>query len=348
MSIHSISYADEVEGTKLAVSFRLILALYFIIPICLTLIIIDKYYLNSVVLQNLPTRPESYLLFLILAGTPHIIASSIIITTNTDYLNLYKRRLAVMTVFLAAFFGIGSYYLPYNLLYVIVAFWTVFHVLKQQHGIARGICRLPGWAFHLLLWLSVIAGIFIYVGIFLKNSLDVQQTELIRHIAASLCACLMVATLFCQRYVTNRFGKVFLWANTLLVLSSFFLYLHSYYFMAILAPRLVHDATAYIFYVTHDYNKHHHRPQNFIYRFAKKIRLNVFVVLPLLSFALAFLLQAYGDDFFEGLAQFFFATEIHRAITLGLVGYLGLMHYYMESFTWKNDSPYRKYIAFTK
>jgi hypothetical protein len=35
-----------------------------------------------------------------------------------------------------------------------------------------------------------------------------------------------------------------------------------------------------------------------------------------------------------------------RAISIGFLGYLGMMHYYMESFTWKSGSPYRKYIAF--
>jgi hypothetical protein len=41
-------------------------------------------------------------------------------------------------------------------------------------------------------------------------------------------------------------------------------------------------------------------------------------------------------------------VEIHKAITLGLLGYFALMHYYTEAFTWKQESPYRRFIAFSK
>ena len=41
-------------------------------------------------------------------------------------------------------------------------------------------------------------------------------------------------------------------------------------------------------------------------------------------------------------------SKIRKAITLGLLGYLALMHYYTEVFTWKQDSPYRRFIAFSK
>jgi hypothetical protein len=184
--------------------------------------------------------------------------------------------------------------------------------------------------------------------IFLKNSLDAPQAEGVKQIAGLLCAGLFLSAIYCQRYVTTPFGKLFLWSNIFLVLSSFYLYLQQYYFLAILVPRLVHDATAYIFYVTHDYNRHHNHPQNFIYRYAAHWNVPIFIVLPVCSFALAFVLQAYGDNIVSAITELFFSVEIHKAITLGLLGYLALMHYYTEAFTWKQESPYRRFIAFSK
>jgi len=253
-----------------------------------------------------------------------------------------------MTAVIAIVFGIGSLFIPYQVFYVLVAAWTVYHVLKQQHGVARGVCRLPQWAFYLLLWFSVATGLFVYIGIFLKNSLDTQQTEWVKQIAGLLCAGLFLSAVYCQRYVTTAFGKWFLWSNIFLVLSSFYLYVQQYYFLAILAPRLVHDATAYIFYVTHDYNRHHNHPQNFIYRYAARWNVHIFIVLPVCSFVLAFVLQAYGDDIVKAITEFFFGVEIRKAITLGFLGYLALMHYYTEAFTWKQDSPYRRFIEFSR
>lgn len=348
MSAQLISAQDFPKQNPLAVSFRLILGLYAIIPACLLLRLFDGWFWQSYLKDNLPSSPTHFLLFQILFGTPHIVASAILLASNSDYIRFYQRKIILMTAAAACFFGIGSLFIPYLALYLLVACWTVFHVLKQQHGIARGLCRLPSWAFNLLLWLSVTAGIFIYIGIFLKNSLDAHQATLIKNIAANLSVVLLLTTLYCQRYATSRFGKWFLWSNTLLVLSSFYLYVEQYYFLAILAPRLVHDTTAYIFYVTHDYNKHREQPRNAIYRFAQRCDIPIFVVLPLISFGLAFVLQSYGDHVVNLIMNYLFGFEIRKAITVGLLGYLALLHYYSEAFTWKQDSPYRRFISFSK
>ncbi|MFA5922386.1 MAG: hypothetical protein WC856_14010 [Methylococcaceae bacterium] len=348
MSAQIITARDLSDERKLSVSFRLLLGLYAIIPLCLVLQMADSWFWHGFLRENLPTRPTHFLLFQILFGTPHILASTLVLVSNTEYLKFYQRNILLMTAAIAIVFGVGSLFIPYQVFYVLVAAWTVYHVLKQQHGVARGVCRLPQWAFYLLLWLSVAAGLFVYIGIFLKNSLDAQQTEWIKQIAGLLCAGLFLSAIYCQRYVTSAFGKWFLWSNIFLVLSSFYLYLQQYYFLAILAPRLVHDATAYVFYVTHDYNRHHSHPQNFIYRYAARCNVHIFIVLPVCSFVLAFVLQAYGDNMVSVITELFFGVEIRKAITLGLLGYLALMHYYTEAFTWKQDSPYRRFIAFSK
>ncbi|MBS3954598.1 MAG: hypothetical protein KGZ88_16725 [Methylomicrobium sp.] len=333
---------------NLAVSFRLLLGLYLIIPLCLSLQFSDALFWGHYLRDNLPSSPTHFILFSLFFGTPHIIASALLLTTNREYFGFYKNKILWMTACVAVFFGLGSLYLPYKALYVMVAAWTVFHVLKQQHGVARGICKLPPWAFHVLLGLSVAAGVLIYIGIFLKNSLTGQQSEWLQYSSGALCAGLILVTAICQRYVQTRFGWLFLWANTLLVVSSFYLFVHQYFLLAILVPRLVHDMTAYLFYVTHDYNRHNLEPKNSIYRWAKRWNIPVFVVLPLLSVLITFFLQQYGDEVVSVMSEYLFGFEIRKAVTLGLIGYLGLLHYYTEAFTWKNDSPYRQYIRFTR
>jgi hypothetical protein len=348
MSATTISAQDSPIENQVTVSFRLLLGLYAIIPFCILLQLFDGWFWQGFLQQNLPTNPKQFLLFQVLFGTPHIVASSIVLTSNTEYLKFYKLKIILMTLAITLIFGVGSLFVPYKALYVTVAAWTVYHVLKQQLGVGRGLYRLPDWAFYLLLWLSVTAGIFVYIGIFLKNSLDTQQLEWIKLIAGSLCVGLICAGLVCNRYATSQLGKWFLWSNVLLVLSSFYLFVQQYYFLAILVPRLVHDATAYIFYVVHDYNRHHSHPQNFMYRTAARCYVPVFIVLPVCSFLLAFVLQSYGDGVINALTEFFFGVEIRKAVSLGLLGYLALMHYYTEAFTWKQGSPYRRFIAFSK
>ncbi len=348
ISDQAISAQDRPTENQLTVSFRVLLGLYAIIPICLLLQLFDGWFWQGALQQHLPSSPKQFLLFQVLFGTPHIVASSIVLASNTEYLKFYKLKILLMTLAIIMIFGVGSLFISYKVLYVTVAAWTVYHVLKQQIGVGRGLYHMPDWAFCLLLWLSVTAGIFVYVGIFMNNSLDAQQLEWIKLVAGGLCAGLVGAGLLCQRYAATQLGKWFLWSNVLLVVSSFYLFVQQYYFLAILVPRLVHDATAYVFYVVHDYNRHHSHPQNFIYRTAARCYVPIFIVLPVCSFLLAFALQSYGDNAINVLTEFFFGVEIRKAITLGLLGYLALMHYYTEAFTWKQGSPYRRFIAFSK
>ncbi|MGZ5010527.1 MAG: hypothetical protein ACXV74_06155 [Methylobacter sp.] len=348
MSAQAISAQDITDDNQLTVSFRLLLGLYAIIPLCLLLQLFDGWFWQGFLQQNLPSNPKHFLLFQVVFGTPHIVASSILLVSNTEYLKLYKLKIILMTAAIIVVFGVGSLFIPYKALYMTVAAWTVYHVLKQQLGVGRSLYRLPDWVFYLLLWMSVTAGIFIYIGIFMKNSLDAQLLEWVKLVAGGLCVGLVCIALLCERYLTTQSGRYFLWFNVLLVLSSFYLFIQQYYFLAILIPRLVHDATAYIFYVVHDYNKHRRQPQNFMYRYAARCHLPVFIVLPLCSIALAFVLQSYGDSAVNAITELFFGVEIRKAITLGLLGYLALMHYYTEAFTWKQGSPYRRFIGFSK
>jgi len=334
------------NSAPLAVSFKLLLALYAIIPLCLSIQFIDSIFLDGSILSYLPSSPSHFLLFQVIFGTPHILASTVLLTSNRDYMAFYHKKILFMTLALMVFFAIASQVLSYLVLYLLVTSWTVYHVLKQQHGVGRGIYKLPAWAFYLLLWLSVCAGLSIYIGIFLKNTLTPEQAEWVQLIASILVFSLFLSTLFCQRYLKSAFASTFMWANSALIFASFYLYLQDYNFLAILIPRLIHDATAYVFYVTHDVNKHKQRPQNTLYRWAKKIKINVFIVLPLVSFSLTYLLQAYGDQWVNALSQFLFNYEVNKVISLGLIGYFSLMHYYTEAFTWKYGSPYRKYIRF--
>jgi len=346
MSAQVVSASNNQDNVSMRVSFRVILALYSIIPICLLLQVLDITSWGGYLKTHLPVSPSHFILFQVLFGTPHIIASALLITTHSDYFRHFQRKIILMSIALAAFFAVGSQLLSYRALYIMVASWTVYHVLKQQHGIARGVCRLPEFYYQLLLWLSVVAGIFIYIGIFLHPSLTDQQTEWVQLLAGILCCVLIISTVWFDRVVQSGSGRLFMWANSLLVITSFYLYVQQYYFLAILVPRIIHDATAYLFYVTHDYNRHHNSPDNVIYRFTARLNIPIVIVLPLISFILAFFLQSYGNNLVRMLTGILFGHEIYNFVTLGVIGYLALMHYYTEAFTWKKDSPYRRYIGF--
>lgn len=346
---HDMFMPPVVSELSMPVSIRFLLYLYGVIPLCLAVQLLDCFVFNYQLRDALPSSPGHFLLFQILFGTPHIIASSLLLLNHSDYLKTFQKPLLKMTAFIAVFFGIGSLFIPYKVLYIITACWTVYHVLKQQHGIAKAVCRLPPKAFNVQVGLSVVGGCFIYLGVFLKNSLSLDQAQLTLNLSAFLSVCLVISTLWSLQFVTEPMGKVFLWSNTALVVVSCYFLSQQYYFLAILVPRLVHDITAYCFYVTHDHNRHQvvgdpHK----LYDWAKSIGIPVVIVLPMMSLVLTFVLQAYGDDWINFIVRTLFATEIYKAVTLGLFGYLALMHYYSEAFIWSVGSPVRRFIVFKK
>ena len=108
----------------------------------------------------------------------------------------------------------------------------------------------------------------------------------------------------------------------------------------------MHDISAYSFYISHDVNRQRLQPATGLYRLANLCRLPVVLVLPLASLALTWLLQVYGDNLLNLITRTLFATEFYKAVTLGLIGYCSLMHYYTESFVWSAGSPLRRYIRF--
>lgn len=346
MSTPSYVFSASSEQDGAYISFRFLLGLYAIVPLCLLTIGLDSWLFNRELLDTLPSSPGHYLLFQILFGTPHILASNLLLFSHKEYRQRYRGKLIGITCLIVLVFGLGSLWLSYRTLYVLSACWTVYHVLKQQHGVAKAVCRLPNHAFYLQLWLGIAAGIAIYFGVFLKNSLTSEQAQWCADLAWVFCAASLCSTCFCQRYVSSQLGLAFLWANCLLVVASCLVYSLGYYFFAILMPRLVHDITAYSFYINHDINRHGSRPDNDLHRLAKSMKLPAWLVLPLLSFLLTFILQAYGDSWINAIAQTLFATEWHKAVSIGLIGYLALMHYYTESFLWTSGSPLRRYIRF--
>ncbi len=336
------------DAGRMAVSFRFLLSLYVVIPLCLLLAAADRWLLAGQLRASLPSSPSHFLLFQLLFGTPHIIASNLLLAGHADYLCEFKHKLLGMSLCIALFFGVGSLFIPYRVLYVLTACWTVYHVLKQQHGVAKAVCGLPPLAFYLQLWLSVAAGILIYLGVFLKNSLSPEHADLVFWSSGLLSGLLLLSTLWAQRFPRTGFGKWFLWANSFLVAASWLVYAGQYYFLAILMPRLVHDITAYTFYVSHDVNRQAEGPDGWLHRAAAACGLPPAWVLPAVSVLLTFVLQQYGDAAVNWLTEYWFSVPVYKAVSVGLIGYLALMHYYSEAFVWAKGSPLRRYIHFAR
>lgn len=335
------------KSVRLKVSGRFLLGIYAILPLCLLAMLLDQLFFGESVLRALPTSPESFFVFQLVFGTPHIIASSVLLAANTDYLRTYWVGLILFTLVILLFFVVGSLFIPYEVFLALVGAATVLHVIKQQVGIGKGMCRLSGLVYEAWGWTLIVFGSILYYAVYMGAEFSVETAAWVRGVLWTLGGVAMVLTVVCHQRIATAKGRLYLWANLLMVLQSGLFYEWGYSFLAILGPRLVHDLTAFTFYIAHDVNRHGTQPQNLLYRLVNKLGLGVYWVCPALAVLITYLIGEYVDPLAQLVVPTLFGYDLPYLASFLIVGYLGLLHYYTESFTWKQGSPYRQHVAIT-
>jgi hypothetical protein len=89
---------DSRPASRLTISARFLLGIYAIVPLCFLAMVLDRLFWGGSLFHVLPTSPESFFYFQLAFGTPHIIASAVILAANTDYLRAFWVRLVFFTV----------------------------------------------------------------------------------------------------------------------------------------------------------------------------------------------------------------------------------------------------------
>lgn len=324
------------------VDCRWLLALYAIIPACLGLVLLDALILGGQgVAQYLPADPMELPLWTVLFGLPHIIAS-LVTMADREYLQHYRRSLLWPLLLFAAISTAGILGpQPYGgqALFLFLAFYTIYHVLAQQLGLTLMMMGTPPSAvFKAWKWLAIVAGTLIYVTLYGASYLGYEAVngisyyQLLNWAAALLCAGVLVLAFGLSARSRTRVGRWYLWGNVAMILSALLINELGYTLFVILIPRVIHDVTAYMIYISHDSNRNRERPVNFVYRALQFTRLPPGVLLPVVSVAVAFVLSSYQ------------AIPLVSVIVLTV----GFLHYYFEGFIWRGPNPHRQHLVFRR
>ncbi len=331
-------------SARLTLSLRGLLGIYAIIPVCALLFAIDRLALGGAIRDALPRNPDHLFVYGLLFGWPHIVASNLILFGNAEYRRAYRTRVLVASAIIVAFFGVGTVVLPYEVLAAVAATITIIHVLKQQIGIGAGAARLAGRLYPLWGWTGIATGVVLYNALYLDGDLD-RYAGALDATAYGLAGVVLALAIACDQRITTGLGRAFLWGNTAMILVPVGLHATGYDIFALAVPRIIHDTTAFAFYVAHDHNRHGAAPANPLYRVAARLPGGVYWLAPVLAVAVAFLLERHGDRAFHLVTGGALAASYPQIISLGLLGYLAMLHYYTEAFTWKAGSPYRRFIG---
>lgn len=328
-----------------SVSFKHLNALYLCLPLCFLIVLVDQLLLNQQLQKALPHSPQGLFLFALFFGLPHIIASNIILFSNRDYLQHFKKQLVSISLIIIGFILLCQLVFSYTWAYFLFAAMTILHVLKQQFGLTRAVTRLGGKTFQLWTWSGISAGIAIYTGVFMFKLLSQEQLYLLTLVACCICVFFILQGSLLYRQTQPGIGRAYLVSNTLLIPVSLALYIMGYSFLTILCPRIIHDCSAFLIYLNHDQNRRNSTMKNRLYGYADSFKLPTFIVLISIAVLIAYLLRWQGQHL-STISLELISPETALGIALLLKTFLELMHYYMESITWKADSPYRKHVRF--
>jgi hypothetical protein len=321
---------DENVGTgqpreRARLSERVLLLLYVIIPISVAIALGDVFLAHRFLGKHLPILPEALLVFALIFDAPHLVGSTILLA-DREYLKFHGRRFLIGGAVLLAIVTLVPHLVGEDAFWIGVMAYTVYHVVGQQAGVAKLLSRVDGPLF--LAWkVILILGAFgVFAGLFYPSGALNRCVEV-------ACLAVTVCTVPLVRRSKRRVGSAYIVLNTTMIWACYAcLRLHEPFF-AVLMPRVVHDATAFAFYVTHDRNRNAEESKNLFHRLlsgASRSKATPYLT-PALALLIAYPITAYCRDS-DSLAWIYL--------------FVSAFHFYTEGFTWKGTSPHRRYVAF--
>ena len=322
------SPAHSAEQTRVQpISRSLLLAFYAIVPVGVLVPLLDHFVLGGSLMRRLPSQPDDIFVWTIFFNVPHLVASGLLLLDG-EYLEFYRRPLLAALGALAVFWVACLLVPPGPAVWIATAI-TVYHVLGQQVGITRLMGGGdPGPA---LVWykiFAVLTALLAYAEIFQPLfhlgtlSLDTTILTVASAVALSLCA-----VQIWQR-LKGWQARLYLLANHAMFLAFVPLASTGYAFFFLIMPRVVHDLSAFTFYIAHDTNRNRGKPRALLYRALGFSRIPPAVLLPGASIGIASVLTAVDPE-----------SALHP------VALLSLFHYIMEAITWRRSGLHRHSIA---
>lgn len=320
---------NEVTGLErrhgsepIAISFRLLLAIYGVIPIAALVLLVDALALNSRLRVSLPNSPYDWWIVVALFNYPHIFASQFSLV-DREYLPQYRRLLFAIPLVVLFALLLASLANPVG--FLIFELITIYHVIFQQVGITRLMMGKVNASFNAWRWLFLSAFAFGYAGL----ALEAKYLFFVMTVGPLLIPTTYLAYKVAQHSQTS-IGKHYLWANQTMLLFGATCFSLGYPVFSVLIPRIIHDVTAFVFYIVHDTNRNRAQIKNSFYRFLSFVPISAGFMGPLFALNLNLLLQSST----RLLSNPFFYIPIT------------MIHYHTERVIWRGQNIHRKSLAF--
>ena len=309
------------------ISVRGLLAIYVAIPAVLLFMLADRFLFGGVAQKFLPQTPEQLLWYMLLFNFPHIFASYFSFA-DKEYFSYYRKKLLV-GIPLIVLAGMLLAWQSTELCVLILIGYTFYHNVSQQTGITTILMRYRDRMVTVWRFVNIALAIFLYVLIY-PSLWRSAAWEYAYPVGLTLLACSIVLTVLMTKHAQTREGKLYAWGTTSIAGVGLIGVALGYPIFAISLLRVVHDITAFVFYIVHDMNRNREVAHNLLYRYVIPSTSMLVFMIPLFGVFLTYVVQGGGT-----------------ATVLPVFFILAVTHFYIEGFMWKNGSPHRANIAFS-
>lgn len=289
---------------------------------------VDTFFFRGAIKQILPHFPEQILWYMLVFNFPHIIASFFSFA-DKEYLAYYKKPLSYGLPVIA----LGAFMLPWlsiETTIIILVLYTMYHNVSQQTGIASILMQHRDIWTKTWRWGVVGFALFLYIMVYPSAFKAIVAPHTLT-LTMLFTITTIILTLVVIRRSKTRIGTWYAIGTTGIAMTGTIALYFGYPLITITILRIVHDITAFIFYVTHDKNRNKEVMHNFFYRTILPNTTFFWFGIPLLGILATYVIQGGGTG-----------------TTIQIFFFIAVTHFFIEGFMWKGGSPHRAQIAFSR
>lgn len=302
---------------------QIVIRFYFLVPLCFLFVCLDSWF-NLGLTASLPKVPEAWLAFNFFFNLPHIVESNILLLDREIY-ESYGKKLSLALFLAIAMTLVFHYSFKWEVFLYIHSLWTLKHVVMQQFNLSHGAGVQRAFLTNLWKFFGMVVGVIIYWDIYDMFAWKLGPI----HLDVLNLSALVFTLVSCGMYFSYRKmkGRDLVIGNSLLIFCGFVMYKMGAGFFSVLLIRVIHDCTGFVYYYRLNKGRREFGKSANWYMALSKYSSDFFatIIVPILIVIL--------------LVSLPMRDEV-RAIFM----VLSIMHYFSEGFTWKKESPYRKYL----
>lgn len=309
----------------------ILLGIYLIVPATILFLLLDAAITGLDFSRRISFDAHLLLLVSLILQSPHAFASMFTFA-DREYVAAYKFTLlkcglvAIGTI--ALILAVGD-----TVFMMCLMLYNFYHQNSQQAGIAAMVAQSKTRLHNVWRWMAIIIESTGFLAILVRLDPSIHTTpeaRLIYWLIATLFLVIFaIVSVRVARQSRTGTGKLLIGAHTAMLFVYVGIFLLNLPLLMIIAPVVVHDLTAFAFYINHNVNRNRDTKYNVFSKIRNFAPLPEILLTPVVSLAAILILFLSGS------------TDTFSFAVASIL--INVMHIYVEGVIWKAGSLHRQY-----